>query len=131
MITHGLARSAPKALPARATPTPRAEYMTPMPRTYMEAKRKARTRDTASSLAPKIPTTMGIMGYTQGVRDVRNPATKTLRYAHSQPLERAASNSDGAAWARAGTRRITAPTRAIRFHAARGLMFMACNTTSL
>src|SRR3990172_3674777 len=77
MITHGLARSAPKALPARATPTPRAEYMTPMPRTYMEASRKARTRETASSLAPKMPTTMGIMGYTQGVRDVRNPATKT------------------------------------------------------
>ena len=60
-MTHGFCITLPNALPVSAAPTPRAEYIAAIPRTYSPETAIASER-LAALRAPKIETVMGMSG---------------------------------------------------------------------
>jgi len=71
--THGLPRYAPNLRPLRPQMVPSAPNITAMPATYADASSSARVRG-VPAFTPKIARVIGIIGYTQGLRPVSNPA---------------------------------------------------------
>src|SRR6188472_1557368 len=71
--TQGLPRYAPNLLPVRPQMVPSAPNVTAIPATYADASTIARERR-VPAFTPKIARVIGIIGYTQGLRPVSNPA---------------------------------------------------------
>src|SRR6266511_2966605 len=82
--THGFCAALPKAFPPSAAPTPSAEYMAAIPRTYRPESAIA-SRRLPALRAPKIETVIGMSGYTHGVRLVAIPPANATANARTEP----------------------------------------------